>query len=172
MTREQERFARIVYRQYQKRLRNFIGLKVANPQDAEEILQETLIAAAESHHRFKGKSSLHTWLCAIARHEIIDFYRKKKIKKFLFSRLPWLEGLAAQALGPEQLALRNEFEQKVKRTLEGLSEGYGEVLRLKYYEGKSVKQIAHELGQTVKAVESKLFRARQAFAAAFVADES
>ena len=167
-----EQFARLLYRRYQKKLRCYIAAKVSNPQDVEEILQETLVAAAESRKSFQGRSALSTWLWAIARHEIIDYYRKKRIKKFLFSRFPWLEELAAQALGPEQVYLRHEFESKVKSTLENMSEGYSQVLRLKYYEGKSVKEIADELNQTIKAVESRLFRARQAFAEAFLAHDS
>ncbi|MFC1727103.1 RNA polymerase sigma factor [Patescibacteria group bacterium] len=168
----QEEFTQIIYRQYQRRLRNFIARKIALTEDVEEILQETLVVASEACTRFKGRSSVFTWLCAIARHEIADHYRKKKIKKFFFSRFPWLEELVGQALGPEQILLRQEFEGKVKWTLAELSEGYSEVLRLKYYEGLSVKEIAFRLNETTKAVESRLFRARKAFAKAFSTDDA
>lgn len=168
----QKKFAQRVFKAHQKRLRAFIGQRVVDENEAQEILQETLLAAFECLDRFKGRSSFFTWLCGIAKHEIADYYRKKKIKTFLFSRLPWLEELASQALGPEQVLLRKEFEAKVKGTLGGLSEGYAEVLRLKYYRGLSVKQIAQKLNETTKAVESRLFRARQAFTEAFAAHPS
>ena len=156
--------------EYSLALRGFILHFVKDPQDGQDILQETLISASESLAMYSGKSSFFTWLCGIARHEIGDFYRKKKIKTFLFSKLPWLEELAAEALGPEQALLRKEFEQKITRTMSGLSEGYREILRLKYYQGFTVAQIAKKLNETAKAIESRLFRARTAFAKAFSAD--
>jgi RNA polymerase sigma-70 factor (ECF subfamily) len=167
-----KKIAREIYQKYQTRLRKFIGQKVANPQDVEEILQESLIAAVDCLPLYSGKSTLFTWICGIARHEIADYYRKKKIKTFLFSHLPWLEGLANEALGPEQIFMRRELEYKVKRTLSNLSEGYAEILRLKYYQGLTVEQIAKKLNETIKGVESKLFRARQAFIKVYTADAS
>lgn len=149
------------------RLKKFIFQRVENPQEAEEIFQETLISAYESLPLYLGKSSFFTWLCGIAKHEIADFYRKKKIKTILFSRLPWLEHLAGEALGPEQRLLREETIRKVQKTLRSLAEGYQEVLRLKYYQGLTIKEIAQKLNETTKAIESRLFRARQSFAKAF-----
>jgi RNA polymerase sigma-70 factor (ECF subfamily) len=168
----QKRLSQKICQEHEKRLRNFIDQRVDNEQDAEEILQETFIAAFESLSRFSHRSSLFTWLCAIAKHEIIDYYRKKRIKTILFSRLPWLENLASQALGPEQIFLRKEFEGRVKETMMNLSEGYQQVLRLKYYQGLTVIQIAERLNETAKTVESRLFRARKAFAKAFLVNNS
>jgi len=152
------------------KLKNFIIKKVSNPEEAEEILEETLVSASDCLELYSGKSSFFTWLCGIAKHEIADFYRKKKIKTILFSKLPWLENLASEALGPEQIILREETIKKAEKTLKTLSEGYQRVLRLKYYQGLSVKEIARQLNETVKAIESRLSRARKAFAKAFVAN--
>jgi len=152
------------------RLKKFITNRVSSPEDIEEIFQDTLISASECLELYSGKSSFFTWLCGIAKHEIADFYRRKKIKTILFSRLPWLENLAAEALGPEQVLLREEAIRKVEQTLKSLSEGYQQVLRLKYYQGLSVREIARRLNETVKTIESRLARARKAFAKAFVID--
>jgi RNA polymerase sigma-70 factor (ECF subfamily) len=154
------------------KLKKFIDQRAANPEEAEEIFQETLVSASECLELYSGKSSFFTWLCGIAKHEVADFYRKKKIKTFLFSRLPWLESLATESFGPEQMLLREETIKKVRKTLADLSEGYQQVLRLKYYQGLSVKQIARQLNESVKAVESRLTRARFAFAKVFVANDS
>ncbi|HUW24592.1 MAG TPA: sigma-70 family RNA polymerase sigma factor [Patescibacteria group bacterium] len=148
---------------FEARLKAFIRQKVDNENDAEDIFQETLVAASQSLPTFKGKSSFFTWLCGIANHEIADFYRKKKIKTFLFSRFPFLETLVSEALGPEEELLKQELRKEVKQVLSRISEGYSLVLRLKYYQGLSMAEIAEKLGMTVKAVESKLSRAREAF---------
>jgi len=157
---------------YSADLWRFINQKVKDQDDTWDVFQETIISAADCLDNFSGRSSLLTWLCAIAKHEIADYYRKKKIKTLLFSHFPWLEELASQALGPEQRLLRQELEEQVKSSLTCLSEGYQQVLRLKYYQGLSVKEIALRLNESVKAVESRLFRARKAFAQAFSADTS
>ncbi len=144
-------------------LRRFIILRVGDPDEAEEIYQETLVSAWQSFPSFSGRSSLNSWLCGIAKHEISDFYHKKRIKTFLFSRLPFLETLVSQALGPEEEAIEQEVKAQVVETLQKLTEGYRVVLRLKYIEGCSVAEIAWRLGLSLKAVESRLTRARFAF---------
>jgi len=132
-------------------------------EDVEEIVQETLLSAWESLAMYQGKSSLFTWLYSIARHEVADFYRKRKIKQVVFSRLPFLKELVDKALGPELAYQELEVKRKIVKTFKGISEGYSKILRLKYVEGLSVKEIASGLGVSVKAVESRLSRARGAF---------
>jgi RNA polymerase sigma-70 factor (ECF subfamily) len=161
-----------LYQKYQSRLLNFILQKVKRPEDAEEILQETMISVLDSLPLFRGDSSLYTFICSIARHEIADFYRRKKIKTFVFSRLPQLEDLVSQALSPERVLEEREFKKEILRTLKSLTEGYAKILRLKYIDGLSYKEIAKKLKKSVKAVESKLARARDAFAEAYLASFS
>lgn len=145
------------------RLRTFIYFATKNEEEAEEILQETLISAYESLSRFGGHSTFYSWLCGIAKHETADYYRKRKIKTILFSHLPFLEKLTDQALGPEERMIEEELKRKMSRIFGRLTEGYRVVLRLKYIDGHSVTQIAQKLGMSAKAVESKLTRARLAF---------
>lgn len=148
---------------YRQRLTKFVVKRVANFLDAEEIVQDSFISALDSWPTFKGKSSEFTWLCGIARHEIGDFYRRKKLKQIVFSKLPWLKELVDEALGPELAYQELETKTKIVKTFKNISEGYTRILRLKYIEGLSMKQIAAKLDLTVKAVESRLTRARLAF---------
>jgi len=148
---------------YRKKLERFVGRKIGDLGDVEEIVQDTLMSGLDSLSGFKGNCSLFTWLCSIARHEIADFYRRKKIKQIVFSRFPFLEKLVSEALGPELAFQELETKKKIVKTFKNLSEGYSQILRLKYIEELSMKQIAEKLGETVKAVESRLFRARMAF---------
>ena len=86
--------------------------------------------------------------------------------------LPFLEKLVSQALGPELAYQELETKTKILATLKRLSEGYAQILRLKYVEGLSMRQIANQLNLTVKAVESKLTRARLAFQKIYVDQEN
>ncbi|MDO8551435.1 MAG: RNA polymerase sigma factor [bacterium] len=152
-------------------VKKFIEARVSDRDDAEEIWQETLTSAYKSMPNFGGYSSFSSWLCGIAKHETADFYRKKKIKTVLFSHLPFLEELADQALGPQEQVLEEELKLKIKSSFKKISEGYQVVLRLKYIDGLSVSQIARRLDLTVKAVESRLSRARFAFREAWTTED-
>lgn len=165
-----ERVVGELYEKYSQRLLNFILLKIDNPPDAEEILQDTFVSALDSLPLFSGKSLLFTWLCGIAKHEVADFYRKKKIKTILFSRFPVLEELASRALGPEEEFMEAEIRKRIKIVFRKLSEGYRRVLRLKYIEDCSVAEVARILGVSCKAAESKLTRARLAFREAWATE--
>ena len=148
---------------YRTSLLTFVNQRIDNPRDAEDIVQEALLSALDGLPNFKFRSSLFSWLCVISRHEIADFYRKRKIKTVLFSRFPFLEDWTDQALGPEGKYLRKELQAEIKKAAKQLSEGYWQILRLKYVEGLSMKKIARKLETTVKAVESRLSRARKKF---------
>lgn len=145
------------------RLENYILKKVKNRDDAEEIFQDVLVDVVDSLPLFRGKSSFFTWLCGIANHEIADFFRRKRLKTFLFSHFPFLENLATEALTPDEQFEKEELRKEVRKVLKALIEGYKEVLRLKYIEGLSMQEIAKKAKTTIKAVESKLTRAREAF---------
>lgn len=158
-----EGIARKIYQEYKDRLKKYIFRRVDNDSEAEEILQQTLTAAVDSLPLFSGRSSFFTWLCGIANHKITDYYRKKKIKTILFSSFPFLETIASDALGPDEKLEREELKKEVKTVLTALAEGYREILRLKYLEGFSMAEIARTARTSIKAVESKLTRAREAF---------
>lgn len=151
------------YKTFKPKLERFFKRRIGNPADAEEVVADTLFSAIDSLPLFSGKSKLPTWIMAIAKHELVDYYRRKKIKEIVFSRFPFLEKLISKALGPELVLQEKEAKQKIAATLEGLNEGYQQILRLKYMDGFSMAEIADRLKTTVKAVESKLSRARLAF---------
>lgn len=94
---------------------------------------------------------------SIARHEVADYYRKRYAKKALRT-LP----LSELVLGVE-ISNSSETSEKVVAVLKKMKRDYQELLLLKYVDRKKVKDIARELGRTVKAVESDLFRARRDF---------
>ncbi|MCX6817064.1 MAG: RNA polymerase sigma factor [Candidatus Beckwithbacteria bacterium] len=151
-----------------EKLVKFIRRKIGDQQDVEDVVQDTMISILDSQFNFKGDSSLETWVLGIAKHEISDFYRRKKIKQIVFSRLPFLKELVSEALGPELAYQELETKKRILQTLKNLSEGYSKILRLKYIDELSMKEIGKKLDLTVKAVESRLTRARLAFQKIYV----
>jgi len=53
-------------------------MRLKNPTVAEDLVQETFLAALKARHNFAGKSSEKTWLIGILKHKIIDHFRKSK----------------------------------------------------------------------------------------------
>jgi len=64
--------------QYGDALFGFALARVNNRDAAEDLVQETFLAAIKARDRFKGQSSEKTWLFGILKHKLIDYYRKRK----------------------------------------------------------------------------------------------
>jgi len=152
------------YRQYQKRLLAFIKRKIANSADAEELLQDVFLASLDNLRDFNFKSSLYTYLCAIARFKVIDYYRRKKITQIVFSRFPAIKKIIAKVITPDEKLVRKELKLEILKVLKKLKPIYKKIIILKYREEKTIKQIARILNLNPKSVESLLFRARKKFA--------
>lgn len=157
-----------LYWRFIPHLRRFFKGRITNRKDAEEVVHDTFLSVLDALPSFDGRSKLLTWIIGVAKHELVDYYRRKRIKKMLFSRFPFLEKLVDQALGPQLALEEKQLKQRILKTFQILSEGYAQILRLKYVEGLSVAEIAQTLEVSYKAAESRLTRARLAFQKAFV----
>jgi RNA polymerase sigma-70 factor (ECF subfamily) len=152
-------------RQYQPRIYRFGMRMCGDEEDAKDVLQETLFAAARSLHGFRGSSSLSTWLYSIARGFCIKKRRRSKFEPeeevSLDSESP---ALAVPDPGPaldEALANR-EVERAVEAAIRALKPAYREVLLLRDVEGLTAPEVAEVLGIRIEAVKSRLHRARAA----------
>jgi len=110
-------------------------------------------------------------VCSIAKHKITDYYRKKKLKTILFSVNPKFEEIAQEALTPERDVLKEELKSEISKTMKELRADYGKILRLKYVEDWKSSQIAKMMKLSIKAVESRLIRARKQFQDLWVYDK-
>jgi len=146
-----ERALNFFYNHFYSPLNSYIGKKIANPEDAEEILQDTFMATLDALRDFSFKSALFTFICSIANHKIIDFYRRKKIKKIVFSQFVDIEPLLVELFGPEEALNVQILKEKIKETLEKLSPSYSLILKLKYVQGYSVLEIAKLLSVSFKS---------------------
>lgn len=150
-------------RQHQPRIYRF-GLRMCrDEEDAKDVLQDTLIAAARSLAGFRGASSLSTWLYSIARGFCI---KKRRRSKFAPEEEISLETGAPALAVPdpgkpldEALASR-EVERAVETAIRSLPPAYREVLLLRDVEGLTAPEVAEVLGLSVEAVKSRLHRAR------------
>ena len=158
-----EQYLRIFYEKYACKLTAFIRKRVNEEKDVEELVQDTLLASLEAFRDFTFRCTVSTYLCSIAKRKVVDYYRKKKIAKILFSQVPGIESLLAVLTTPEDTLDEKLLRQQIKLTLSRLTPRYRRILTLKYVEGCSVIEIAALLSTSFKSVESALFRARKDF---------
>jgi RNA polymerase sigma-70 factor (ECF subfamily) len=163
-----KRALHVFYHTYTPKLSRFIGGKVKNPRDAEEILQDTLFAFLEALRDFHGSCKISTFLFSIGKHKIIDYYRKKKLKHLVFSQVPYLEELVSPIFNPEEELDVVMLKEKLHRVFSLILPKYKTVLLLKYVDDCSVLEIARRCAWTLKGTESLLFRARKAFIREFL----
>jgi RNA polymerase sigma-70 factor (ECF subfamily) len=142
------------------------GMKMCrDPEDAKDVLQDTLLAMARNVRDFRGASSISTWLYTIARNFCI---KKRRRGKFAPERersldteaMPDASRLADPAMGPDEALAGKEVEQALEEAIRALEPMYREVLLLRDVEGLTAPEVAEVLGVSVQAVKSRLHRAR------------
>jgi RNA polymerase sigma-70 factor (ECF subfamily) len=157
------------YNIYRNRLYSLILKQVDGDQAlAEDLVQETFLAALSSLDKFRGDSQLYTWLRSIAFHKINDFYRQQAREPKPhesppdFDDMKRLEQTGGDEPAPFTVMESEEIQQSVHQALEGLPQDYQEVLVLKYLEEMPVLEISQVMGRSPKSVEGLLSRARKA----------
>lgn len=164
--RRGERIAwRRFYRETERKLLWWVKVRVKETRDAEEIVQDSYLALLESLPLYRGGSSLWTFLVAIAKHEVMDYWRKKYAKKAILT-IPFADYVYTEKLytGAQTAAVIEAVYRKLKAR-------EVQILRWKYEEGLPVEEIARRLKVSVKAAESRLFRARKTFRLAYLVAE-
>ncbi|MBI2376980.1 MAG: sigma-70 family RNA polymerase sigma factor [Deltaproteobacteria bacterium] len=133
-----------------------------NPTDADDVVQETLIAVATHLPAFEGRSSLSTWVYTLARTACARRRRGAKNAPTLpESSAPE----RADPTNPEILAERAELSSALSSALASLPIDQREVVVLRDMEGLTAPEVAEALGLSVAAVKSRLHRGRQALRA-------
>jgi RNA polymerase sigma-70 factor (ECF subfamily) len=155
------------YHQYSPRIMRFLKTHLPKDEDAQEILNDVFLEAVDGMPTLHKHTNLQAWLYKIASNKTADFYRKRKIKSFLFSQLPYLEIIAQEISQPEFQLEKKKMKEQIEAALRSLSENYQRVLSMHYEEQIPVKLIAQEFNLSFKATESLLFRARQSFILAY-----
>jgi RNA polymerase sigma-70 factor (ECF subfamily) len=160
------------YNIYRSRLYTLILDQVGRDQTiAEDLVQETFLAALSSLDKFRGDSQLYTWLRSIAFHKLNDFYRrqvrqpKSKESSPDYDVMKQLEQTGDDKPAASAVMETEEIRQSVHQALEDLPQDYQEVLVLKYLEEMPVLEISQVMGRSPKSVEGLLSRARKAMRA-------
>jgi RNA polymerase sigma-70 factor (ECF subfamily) len=139
-----------------------------NPQDAEDLVQETYLKAYKYYDKFTEGTNFKAWLFRILKNTFINSYRKRQqeppqnafdeIEDVFESQVSSESGSIPN---PEEDALENVLDEDVQRALDALPDEYRMVVILADLEDFSYQEIAEILEIPVGTVMSRLYRARR-----------
>ncbi|MDZ4655952.1 MAG: sigma-70 family RNA polymerase sigma factor [Bythopirellula sp.] len=153
-------------------LLRFACSRVSDAELAEDLVQETFLAAFRHRQKFAGDSSFSTWLVAILRRKIADHYRAAgKSPEYLDSSLidqqeqfnpkgKWLTALAGWRATPAQLAENAEFWLVFQGCFGGLPVHLAQAFQLREVAHASAEDVSRQIGITPKNLAVRLHRAR------------
>jgi len=155
-----------LYDKYYSQIFGYILKRVADLEIAQDITSETFFKALKNLWKFRWKNiSFSAWLYRIANNEIANYFRKNKKYSISLDKLeengfepislhnPEAEFLKAQ----EELKKHQDF-LKIQEKISQLPIKYQEVITLRFFEKKKIKEIAEILGKKEGTIKSLLHR--------------
>lgn len=137
-----------------------------NPDVAEELTQLAFVEAVRGRKRFRGDADATTWVMGIARHKLVDHFRRNQRDTRRLAALSVMEldtGLEASSAS----AMPDEIDD----ALTALPALQRAVLVLHYMDQLSVREVARSIGKSESATASLLARGRDAFRQAYAETE-
>ncbi|HEU5245643.1 MAG TPA: sigma-70 family RNA polymerase sigma factor [Candidatus Udaeobacter sp.] len=151
-------------------------VRVRKPEIAQDLVQETLLAAVRSHEKFAGQSSVRSWLCGILKHKLGDYFRKMG-RETSFTDLEFLADECAEKFGPEgywihmngpkewrpeadEVMHRDEFWKIMRDCLAKLPERVATVFMMREMDEVGSKEICATLSISESNLWVMLHRAR------------
>jgi RNA polymerase sigma-70 factor (ECF subfamily) len=141
------------------RLYQLANIMTGNFNDAQDLVQETLIGAYEALGAFQGRSTVKTWLTGIMIRQA-SLQRRKNARSKAMDSLD--RPTAHEPADSGQQVNQTDSRLDLMTLMARLTHEHREVLMLREIEGLSYDQIAQLTGQARGTVESRLFRARHA----------
>lgn len=158
--KDAEAFGKL-YDKYYSRIFGYILKRVANLDLAQDITSEIFLKALKNIGGFRWKNvPFSAWLYRISNNEISNYFRKNK---YNISLDKVKEPLGASNLEAEYMEAQDKLERhrdflKIQEKIAVLPVKYQEVLALRFFEGKKIKEIADILGKREGTIKSLLHR--------------
>lgn len=159
---------------YANALFQYALARVNNRTTAEDLVQDTFLAAVQAKARYKGESSEKTWLFGILKHKLIDHYRKtnrlisihdlteypERMQAFFNAKGGWQARPAHWRTNPGKAHETKEFLNHFFSCLAGLPQRTADVFVNREIDGLSTAEICNRFGITEKNCWVILYRAR------------
>lgn len=142
---------------------SFVMNRVKDENDADEITVSVFSKVLNKLDLFDPNFQFKTWILTIAQNTIIDFWRRKNRENEDVS--DGLENVKNEfARSPEELMISEEDQQKIIKIIETMDAKNQDIIRLRFFEEKSIKEIAEELNLSVANTKVRIMRAKKILA--------
>ena len=141
----------------------FLVTKTADPNKAEELAIEVFSKAFDRIASFDDKQTFSSWIVTIAKNHHIDKFRSSKKRSKATYHVSEMNAMEISSLdpSPEELLISNQNLDHVLTQIKSLKEDYRTILKLRYFDDLSLKQIEETLNEPASTVRVKLFRAKK-----------
>ena len=149
----------LLYRKYAPGLLTYVRMRITSEEDAEDLVVEVFMAAIENA-KFAALSEKEkqVWLWRVTRNKVIDTYRRAKIRQNVTLEHV-ADGLFEDEMAsPEYAALRQEDYRDLYEHLQGLPPLQQQILRMRFGQDLSCREIATTLGKQENVVRVTLSR--------------
>ena len=155
---DSDRAATAFVRKYQSLVYATAVRYLKSEEDAYDAAQDVFIKALDNIHKFRGDSSLSTWLYRITHNVCASMLRKQKVRKAfgLETILPFARD---RGFTPEQETENRDFEQRFAAILDDLPEKQRETFVLRYFDGLTYEEISKILGTSVGGLKANYYQA-------------
>ena len=128
---------------------------------AKDLTQDVLLKVFSNLPQFKGKSTFNMWVRAITFNYCIDYLRKRKRMYFEEYQEEKLENMSIEDNTIAAKQLLEERSELLKTLICDLKVKDQAVIKMRYYEGRSIKEISDAIGSGVSATKMRLKRAKE-----------
>ncbi len=142
---------------------SFVMKKVQDENVADELTVSVFSKVLAKLDLYDPNFQFKTWILTIAQNTVIDYWRKRS-RENEDSTDNFDEYKNQFARSPEELLISSEDQQQILTTIESLDSNYQDIIRLRFFEEKSIKEIAEELKLTVANTKVRIMRAKKVLA--------
>ena len=151
----------VLFARHHVRIYRFVLRLVRDQSKAEDLISEVFLDVWRQADRFEGRSTVSTWLLAIARFKALSALRRKPEEGLDEDAALEIEDLADN---PEVTLEKKDRSAVIRKCLMGLSAEHREIIDLVYYHEKSVEEVAKIVGIPENTVKTRMFYARKKLA--------
>ena len=152
-----------IHRRYGPLARRVCQRFLPNPHDGDEAFQETMIRVYQGLYRFNGRYALQPWVARIAKNVSLDILRGRARRPKNDDWAPLAEELPAPNDEAEQIVERLVQHDMVLAVLSDLPETHRRALMMRELDGRSHREIAHEMEVSTAQAKALIHRAKMSF---------
>lgn len=143
-----------IYENYRQKVFSYMLSNLHNREVAEDLCQDVLLKIYEKADSFdETKASLSTWIYTITRNTLTDYYRTRRLTGEIPEELQSDQSIEDEVVNEEMLS-------RLADALSRMDQRMRDVIILRYYDGKTLREIAGKMGLSyayVKVIQNKAF---------------